>query len=224
MRLEDHVAALASLGTADDDTRAAATRIRIRESLTRGHAWQRHAGVLVAFAILFVASGAWALATGRLQRWFTPPSPPTMMPAPMFAPVPEASIEPPAPPVHVREAAPPPATVHVVPPTPAPPQVEAPPSAEDTLYARAHELHFHGAAPADALAAWDAYLAAAPQGTFAIEARYNRALCLVRLGRLTDARTALEPFARGEVQPSGYRQAEAARLIERIDRRVNGSP
>ena len=72
-----------------------------------------------------------------------------------------------------------------------------------------------------ALAAWDAYLAAEPNGQLVVEATYNRALCLVRLGRLADARTALLPFARGEVAPAGYRRAEAKALIERIDRRTN---
>jgi TolA-binding protein len=98
----------------------------------------------------------------------------------------------------------------------------------EKLYRAAHELHFHGDDVAAALAAWDAYLAASPHGAFAVEARYNRAVCLVRLDRLAEARTALAPFAAGEVAPAGYRRDEAARLIERIDRRlansVNGSP
>jgi hypothetical protein len=109
------------------------------------------------------------------------------------------------------------------PEAPAPAPQERAPDRAETLYERAHELHFRGDAPAAALAAWDTYLAAAPRGTFAIEARYNRALCLVKLGRLAEARTALEPFARGTVEPAGYRQSEAARLIERIDRHLNGS-
>lgn len=101
----------------------------------------------------------------------------------------------------------------------------APDHANDQLYAQAHELHFHGGDPAAALAAWDAYLTAEPHGAFAVEARYNRALCLVRLGRLADARRELEPYARGDVE-HGYRQPDAAQLIERIDRHIslNGSP
>jgi hypothetical protein len=89
----------------------------------------------------------------------------------------------------------------------------------ETLYREAHELHFHGNDPAAALAAWDRYLAAEPTGRFAVEARYNRALCLVRLGRLDDARTALQPFADGNVEPAGYRQSEAQALVDRIARR-----
>ena len=53
-----------------------------------------------------------------------------------------------------------------------------------------------------------------PAGTFASEARYNRALCLVRLGRLGEAREALGPFARGDY--GNYRHAEAAALLEAL--------
>jgi hypothetical protein len=91
----------------------------------------------------------------------------------------------------------------------APPPVEA-------LYRRAHDLHFHGSDPAAALAAWDRYLAAEPDGRFSVEARYNRALVLIRLGRHAEARAALIPFARGEVVPAGYRRAEAEQLVERL--------
>jgi TolA-binding protein len=43
------------------------------------------------------------------------------------------------------------------------------------------------------------------------EARYNRALCFVRLGRTAAAAQALRPFAaRG---PAGYRQREACMLL-----------
>ena len=82
------------------------------------------------------------------------------------------------------------------------------------LYRRAHRLHFAEANPAGALAAWDAYLAAAPRGRFSTEARYNRALCLIRLGRTAEARTALEPFAAGRF--GGYRQREASELSEAL--------
>jgi hypothetical protein len=86
----------------------------------------------------------------------------------------------------------------------------------EALYRKAHELHFHGNNPAAALAAWDAYLAAEPAGRFSVEARYNRAILLIRLRRYAEARAALQPFARGEVEPARYRQAEAARLVERL--------
>ena len=49
---------------------------------------------------------------------------------------------------------------------------------------------------------------------FAPEARYNRALSLVRLGRTQEARSALEPFANGAY--GGYRKDEAKALLDRI--------
>jgi hypothetical protein len=104
---------------------------------------------------------------------------------------------------------------------PAPPARRIAPAAAqpvEVLYRRAHELHFHGGDPAAAVAAWDAYLAAEPDGRFSVDARYNRALLLVRLGRYAQARAALVPFARGDVEPAGYRQTEAERLVERLAR------
>jgi hypothetical protein len=82
------------------------------------------------------------------------------------------------------------------------------------LYLEAHALHFNAHDPSQALRAWDAYLAAAPGGRFAVEARYNRALCLVRLGRRAEARVALEPFAEGA--HGSYRQEEARKLLEAL--------
>jgi hypothetical protein len=42
-------------------------------------------------------------------------------------------------------------------------------------------------------------------GRFAAEAHYNRAIVLVRLDRIAEARAALAPFAAGEVA-NGYRR------------------
>jgi hypothetical protein len=64
------------------------------------------------------------------------------------------------------------------------------------------------------LAAWDAYLLRSPGGRFAPEAQYNRALCLVRLGRTADAQAALVPFAQGRY--GAYRQREATALLEAL--------
>jgi hypothetical protein len=80
------------------------------------------------------------------------------------------------------------------------------------LYRRARQLHFIEQKPGAALAAWDAYLAAEPRGPLSVDARYARALCLVRLGRKQEARTALEPFAAGKF--GTYRQSEARALLD----------
>jgi hypothetical protein len=84
----------------------------------------------------------------------------------------------------------------------------------DALYAAAHRAHFEERDPAHALAAWDAYLADAPQGHFAPEATYNRALCLIRLGRTSEATQALQPFADGAY--GAYRSAEAKKLLDAL--------
>lgn len=86
---------------------------------------------------------------------------------------------------------------------PAPPAPRA-----DEVYALGHRAHFVERDPRAALEAWDAYLALAPLGRYAPEARFNRALDLVRLGRTGEASDALEVLARGE-----YRAADAARLL-----------
>ncbi|MBX3127689.1 MAG: tetratricopeptide repeat protein [Polyangiaceae bacterium] len=84
----------------------------------------------------------------------------------------------------------------------------------DALYRAAHRAHFEQRDFGAAITAWERYLSAAPRGRFALEARYNRALCLVRLGRTGEAKTALEPFAEGKA--GGYRQPEARALIDAL--------
>jgi TolA-binding protein len=72
-------------------------------------------------------------------------------------------------------------------------------AAERAAYARAHVVHFAGTSWQRALAAWDDYLRSYPRGPFVPEARFNRALCLIRLQRFETAREALRPFAAGAV-------------------------
>jgi hypothetical protein len=84
------------------------------------------------------------------------------------------------------------------------------------LYAAAHHAHFVARDPAEALRAWDEFLAFAPDDPLAPEARYNRALTLVRLDRRAEARGALEPFAHGAY--GSYRQREARALIDALGR------
>lgn len=162
-------------------------------------------------------------------------APPPALPAPL-APVPvePARISPPARTVKQRVAAVRPAPPElaappaVVAPPPATPSVSASsieraaepalPAAAPDLYRVAHQLHFHGSDQLAALAAWDKYLASESSGRFAIEARYNRAMTLIKLRRYREALLALQPFAAGEIMPAGYRQSEAKRLSERLSR------
>jgi hypothetical protein len=140
-------------------------------------------------------------------QWFAPTSPPPPSPpSPSPAP-PRPATAPTRPPAALAEKAPP--------PLPATTSGEVPAAAgADELYERAHRAHFAGGDPAAALAAWDRYLAAAPRGRFALEARYNRAVALARLGRRDEAARALAPFAAGEF--GGYRRAEAERLLRSL--------
>jgi hypothetical protein len=84
------------------------------------------------------------------------------------------------------------------------------------LYAAAHHAHFVDRDPPRALRAWDDFLAYAPNDPLAPEARYNRALTLVRLDRRAEARLALEPFAQGAFGP--YRVREAQALLDALSR------
>jgi hypothetical protein len=87
-------------------------------------------------------------------------------------------------------------------------------SAEAEAYTRAHRLHFDGADPAAALAAWDDYLRHFPEGRFAPDARYNRAIALLKLRRYAEAREALQPFADGVY--AGYHRDDARRLLRSV--------
>ncbi|MFN7144564.1 MAG: tetratricopeptide repeat protein [Myxococcota bacterium] len=94
-----------------------------------------------------------------------------------------------------------PAPTSTAPPSTAPTPT-APPSgdsADREAFERAHRAHFDGVDTAAALAAWDAYLAAFPEGRFLPEATFNRAICLLRLGRPEDARVGLERIASGDL-------------------------
>jgi tetratricopeptide (TPR) repeat protein len=75
-------------------------------------------------------------------------------------------------------------------------------------------LHFVARDFGAALGAWDLYLALVGQAPLAVEARYNRALCLVRLGDYPRARAALLPIAQGAA--GAYRLREARALLARL--------
>lgn len=132
------------------------------------------------------------------------------LPEPAMAPAPTAATAPP------RAAATPalavsPARAPSPQPAPAPSFSPDPASA---LFAEAHRIHFVEREPARAIAAWDAYLRASPDGRFVPEARYNRALALVRLGRREEAERELDAFANGTY--GTYRRDEARALLEAL--------
>lgn len=87
--------------------------------------------------------------------------------------------------------------------------------AEFQRYRLAHEAHFIKKDPSAALALWNDYLAHAPSGRLAVEARYNQALCLLKLGRSQEAKRALAPFVAGAF--GAYRKQEAQALIATIN-------
>ena len=70
------------------------------------------------------------------------------------------------------------------------------------------------ATPGAALAAWDDYLARYPSGRLAPDARYNRAIDLLKLSRNAEARAALQPFADGAY--GGYHAEDARELLRSI--------
>lgn len=194
---------------------------RHRRGVEQRTAWLAAAAVVT---LLFGIPTAWALRSALLQGTTTtaprsavvrPPAPPdpdrtttpeTSEPV-IEAPAIGEPIEPSVPErSHVRRASAPRAGAETLEPPVDP--------ADRRAYDAAHALHFEARDPAAALVAWDAYLSAHPRGRFVTEARYNRALALVRLGRRDEAIEALTPFARGEHR--GYRAHEATALLEAL--------
>ncbi|WP_394843980.1 hypothetical protein LZC95_43870 [Pendulispora brunnea] len=215
----------------------AATRSRVMMSL-RQQERRRTAAVyiLLPAAAVLVASTAWAAANGRLptvvktigeKLGFVQP-PATSMPAPQTVPVQQvsgqatasasamaaapAAEEPPAEPPAAMSAPAASARPHT--------SASATPRPFDErgekLYEAAHRAHFSDRNWTAALAAWDRYLAASPHGRFVPEARYNRAIALLRLDRRDEAVRELTPFADGKY--GGYRQEEARGLIEAMQK------
>src|SRR5262245_39854214 len=202
--------------SASDDAAHRFTRARVMASLHQRTVKRRtYLAFVLPVAATFIATSAWGVSSGRARVWieeirvaFGIAKSEEAAPAPKPAAPKRAVRAPePKPPNEPSEAV-------VVPPPPveepekpvavtplAPPSAFAAPDAgldaELELYRTAHRAHFAEHNSRAALAAWDAYLAKAPRGKFALEARYNRALCLVRLDRKAEARAALEPFARG---------------------------
>jgi TolA-binding protein len=233
-------------GTDGAHSGAAATRLQILERSRRERrARRRTVAIVLPLAAAFVASVAWGAVTGRLSRWLFPSNPATAPPyastsAPSGRPG-EADGSPATAPSSdvadagsategggalvaevVMPAAASPSASAVVPTSAsrATPSAASASSAEQELYSTAHRAHFEEHDSSAALRGWNAYLASYPNGHFALEARYNRAICLVRLGRRDDARKALGPFAGGAF--GGYRQREATELLEALAPRDGG--
>ena len=196
--------------------------------------------IILLLAATFVGAGAWAGGSGRVARWFhrdVEPSvehdevavssashheesstvnapPPSAPSASVMADSAGETGQLREPALRMETGA---TQKQVVPAAPAPHSSPTPAAREDfnELYRTAHDLHFTRKDPARAVIAWDRYLAAAgPEGSFTLEARYNRAIDLVKLGRSEEARLALAPFARGEY--GNYRREEATRLLESL--------
>jgi hypothetical protein len=213
---DDANVAATTLARIERSTRSARTTTLRRSSLTR---W-----VVVPMAASFIVFAAWASASGHLTQWMsagkhdeverTEPA----LPASTIA---RPAVGSPAPPVAPEpRPEPEPAPAPAPEPTASAPvkKILAPATSVDVdgLYREAHAAHFVRRDPAAALAGWDRYLAAAgPSGRFAPEVRYNRAICLVRLGRRAEAAAALRPFASGEY--GGYRRDEAAQLLRSLE-------
>jgi hypothetical protein len=222
--------------SADDGADGRFTRARVMASLHQGKVKRRtRLAFILPLAACLAAGTAWGAATGRLPAMFhamgqlvgydrkpheanepkasvrgslaKPQATEPVVPAPV-APTPEP----------VAEAQPEPAKVAMTPPARPTPSLSSSAAFQDTdgdLYRLAHEAHFTSHDCARALLGWNAYLQAAPNGRLATEARYNRAICLLRLGRDAEARHALAPFASGKM---GYRQNEARELLEELSR------
>jgi TolA-binding protein len=219
--------------TAGDDADGRFTRARVMASLHQGKVKRRtRFAFILPIAACLAAGTAWGAATGRLPAMFH-----ALSQAVSYTAKPPADPKPSKPKVSAPVtplAAPEPAPVIEAPPAPVVEEPKALPKAapsasvkaaasssaafQDTdgdLYRLAHEAHFGAHDYARALMGWEAYLQAAPRGRLATEARYNRAICLLRLGRDAEARQALAPFASGKL---GYRQSEAQQLLDELSR------
>lgn len=212
-----------------DDESGKFTRARVLGSLHQTTVRRRtRFAFVLPLAASFVAATAWGTVSGHTQQIASSvarvlgfsveaPEPPREKPrakrAGKPAP-PKASVAPPSAPV----APVPPPLEPEKPPPEKPVLAPAPSSAIDPthhLYRAAHHAHFVEQDCRRAEKAWSTYLNRAPNGRFAPEARYNRAICMIRLGEHEAARAALTPFARGEY--GSYRQREAQALIEALE-------
>ncbi len=88
-------------------------------------------------------------------------------------------------------------------------------------YKLGHDAHLGRGDCATAIGAYGSYLSRYPNGSFVLEARYNRAVCLVQVGQLEQAKSALRPFAEGTF--GGYRKDQARALIDALSEATGGT-
>jgi hypothetical protein len=204
MKLEDAVRALRDEGGVPADD-AEETRARVVAKLERGGRRRTRRP----FVILSVAAAlAAATASGAVRGlWFHRTR---LLAMPTRASIALAPRE-----TNVSPLGPVASAISLVEPpvVPATPHEPLPGLDALALYRVAHRLHFASRDPLAALSAWNDYLRVDPHGAFALEARYNRAVCLVRLGRVAEAREALAPLA----ADGGYRTTDARALLDALD-------
>ncbi len=239
--LEPFARALRAQTAGTDRDTVARTREHVVESGRRRSRRPRLVLALAAAAIVFGGSAAWAVWSGALRSAHDDDAATTARPTRSDEPRPSHEAPVIAEPVSPDEAS---STVPLPPtPSPAPRPIPAPPvrldrderagghaAADDVVpseveapidpgerraYDDADRLHFAEHDWPAAIRAWDAYLAAFPSGRYVPEARWNRAIALVRAERRAEARVALEPIAAGSL--GGYRQREAASLLEALE-------
>lgn len=215
------------------------TRERLMASLHERQRRHRSRFALVLpLAAIFVGSTAFAAVTGKLEvlvgsaldvvgyskpaatESSAPPAPPVKPPRRAVAPSPvpvdsgeveetaadggspeDGSVEPSVQDRHTKPQLSKPAVGRVVSET----------SDGHEVYRRAHRAQFQQGDCGAALRDYQQYLRENSGGRFALDAGYNRALCLVRVGRTGEAKDVLARFANGG--HGGYRQADAQRLL-----------
>jgi tetratricopeptide (TPR) repeat protein len=205
------------------------TMHRVLVTLRRSRSRRRHVvTVVLSLAAVLAGSTAWSMASGRLPAaWKSAAAYFSRAPSPAASEVrsPKASV--PAAPI---AAVPEPRIEAAEVPTEAPiaaasidrsrasskPAREKPSSDPfEPLYQRAHRSHFVDGDYTKALELWNDYLQSDPRGAFALEARYNRAIALLKVGQSTEAAAALRPFADGSY--GAYRQREAREIIDALE-------
>lgn len=97
-----------------------------------------------------------------------------------------------------------------------PTNADLPPEDHTALvtYRAAHRAHFRQGDCAGAVSGYRKYLREQPSGTFALEAKYNLGVCLIRMGQTAEAKRLLQPFADGA--HGNYRKEKSQELIDAL--------